>query len=106
MVLAAGVAQATSPVTVSLTSPTHGQQFTAPASVTLAATASAGQGYTLQKVEFFHGGTNLIATDTTAPYSFNWTNVAAGSYTITAVATRAAAPGCKFPWRYSDDRRG
>jgi RHS repeat-associated protein len=38
-------------------------------------------------VEFFHGGTNLIATVTGAPYSAVWNAVPQGSYTLTAVAT-------------------
>jgi RHS repeat-associated protein len=74
------------PPTASLTSPTSGATFTAPASIQLTATASDSDG-TIQKVEFFHGGTNLIATITTAPYTFAWTGVAQGSYTLTAVAT-------------------
>src|SRR6185436_15891053 len=74
------------PPTVSLTSPTSGATFTAPASITLTATAADSDG-TIQKVDFFHGGTNLIATVTTPPYTFSWTGVAQGSYTLTAVAT-------------------
>jgi RHS repeat-associated protein len=72
--------------TVSLSSPAQGATFTAPATITLTATVADTDG-TIQKVEFFHGGTNLIATVTTAPYTFDWTNVAAGSYTLTAKAT-------------------
>ena len=34
----------------------------------------------------FRSGSALLATDTTAPYAFSWTNVAAGSYTLTARA--------------------
>jgi RHS repeat-associated protein len=71
---------------VSLTSPANGATFTAPATITLTATAADSDG-TIAKVEFFHGGTNLIATVTSAPYTFNWTNVAAGSYSLTARAT-------------------
>lgn len=74
------------PPTVGLTSPTSGANFTAPASVTLTANASDADG-TIQKVEFFHGGTNLIATVTNAPYTFNWANVPQGAYALTAVAT-------------------
>ena len=36
-------------------------------------------------MDFFAGST-FIGTDTTAPYSVTWTNVAAGSYTLTARA--------------------
>ncbi len=74
------------PPTVSLTSPANGSTFTAPASITLTATAADSDG-TIQKVEFFHGGTNLIATVNTAPYTFPWTGVPQGSYVLTAVAT-------------------
>nr|BFE86005.1 hypothetical protein GCM10020093_086060 [Planobispora longispora] len=41
---------------------------------------------TVAKVEFFNGSTPL-GTDTSAPYSYNWTGVAAGDYSITARAT-------------------
>jgi len=74
-------------VTVSLTAPTNGAVFTAGSNITLSATASATGGYTLSKVEFFHGGTNLIGTDTSSPYSITWANVPAGAYTLTAKAT-------------------
>ncbi|MFG1697829.1 glycoside hydrolase family 48 protein [Nonomuraea sp. NPDC049309] len=71
--------------TVTLTSPTAGQTFTAPATVPIAATASDSDG-TISKVEFYQG-TTLLGTDTTAPYTYDWTNVEAGSYSITARAT-------------------
>ena len=79
------VAQANNPPTVSITSPVNGAVFTAPASITINATASDSDG-TVSKVDFYQNG-NLLGTDTTSPYSFSWTNVAAGSYTLTAVAT-------------------
>jgi predicted phage tail protein len=53
--------------------------------VTVSATASDSDG-TISKVEFYAGAT-LIGTDTTAPYSVSWSNVAAGGYTLTAKAT-------------------
>jgi serine protease len=71
--------------TVSLTGPANGASYTAPASITLSANAADSDG-TIAKVEFFAGGT-LIGTDTSAPYSANWSNVAAGSYSLTARAT-------------------
>jgi RHS repeat-associated protein len=74
------------PPTVSMTSPATGANFTAPASVALTATAADSDG-TIQKVEFFHGGNNLIATVTNAPYSVSWTGVPQGAYVLTAVAT-------------------
>jgi RHS repeat-associated protein len=73
------------PPTVSLTGPTNGASFTAPATVPLAASATDTDG-TIAKVEFFQD-TTLIASVTTPPYTFSWTNVAQGSYTLTAVAT-------------------
>jgi regulation of enolase protein 1 (concanavalin A-like superfamily) len=70
---------------VSLTAPTNGASFTAPATLTLTATASDVDG-TISTVGFYNGAT-LIASDTTSPYSFVWTNVAVGSYSLTARAT-------------------
>ena len=40
----------------------------------------------MSKVEFFNGAAKL-GEDTTAPYSFTWSGVAAGTYTLTARAT-------------------
>ncbi|UBU13184.1 glycoside hydrolase family 48 protein [Nonomuraea gerenzanensis] len=71
--------------TVSLTSPTAGQTYTAPATVAIAANAADADG-TVAKVDFYQGST-LLGTDTSSPYSYNWQNVAAGSYSITARAT-------------------
>jgi regulation of enolase protein 1 (concanavalin A-like superfamily) len=70
--------------TVSITSPTSGATYTAPASITINASASDSDG-TVSSVDFYQGST-LIATDTTNPYSASWTNVAAGTYSLTAVA--------------------
>jgi regulation of enolase protein 1 (concanavalin A-like superfamily) len=74
-----------SPPTVSLTSPTNGAMFTAPATITVSANAADSDG-TVAKVDFF-AGTTPIGTATTAPYSITWSNVAAGTYSLTAVAT-------------------
>ena len=71
--------------TVSLTSPVNGSKFTAPVTTTVSATASDADG-TVTKVDFYANGA-LIGTDTASPYSVNWANVGAGSYTLTAVAT-------------------
>ncbi|HEY3157891.1 MAG TPA: Ig-like domain-containing protein [Vicinamibacterales bacterium] len=71
--------------TVSLTAPASGATFTAPASITVSATAGDADG-TVSNVDFF-AGTTLIGTDTTSPYSITWNNVGAGSYSLTAVAT-------------------
>jgi YD repeat-containing protein len=73
------------PPTVSITSPANGATFTAPANITINATASDSDGSVTQ-VQFFQGAT-LLGTDTTAPYSFTWTSVPTGSYSLTAKAT-------------------
>ncbi|HYG38265.1 MAG TPA: Ig-like domain-containing protein [Cytophagales bacterium] len=71
--------------TATITSPANNAVFNAPATITLNATASDTDG-TISKVEFFNG-TNKLGEDLSAPYSFTWTNVAAGSYSLTAKAT-------------------
>ena len=71
------------PPTVALTAPSEGATFTAPATITLSATASDSDG--ISSVSFYAGST-LVGTDTTGPYSVQWTDVAAGSYALTAVA--------------------
>ncbi|MFZ6012436.1 MAG: Ig-like domain-containing protein, partial [Bacteroidota bacterium] len=73
------------PPAVSITSPSNNTSFNAPANITINATASDVDG-TVSKVEFFNGATKL-GEDTTSPYSFVWSNVASGSYTLTAKAT-------------------
>ncbi|MEZ5366310.1 MAG: Ig-like domain-containing protein [Bryobacterales bacterium] len=72
--------------TVSLASPTGGP-FTAPASINLVATASDSDG-SVQKVDFLANG-SLIGTATSASstFSYNWTGVPAGDYSIVARAT-------------------
>ena len=73
------------PPTVKLTTPANGANFTAPASVSLTATASDPNG-TVTKVEFFNG-TTVLGRDTSAPYSYNWRNVPSGSHTLRVRAT-------------------
>jgi len=78
------------PPTVALTAPAANTTYKLPATITLSATASAGEvNDSLAKVEFFANGT-LIGTDTTSPYSITWSPGAAGSYSLTAKATDAA----------------
>ena len=71
--------------TASITSPTNGQSFIAAANITIAADAGDSDG-TISKVEFFNGATKL-GEDTTNPYSFAWSNVSAGGYSLTVKAT-------------------
>ncbi|NQX02576.1 metallophosphoesterase, partial [bacterium] len=70
---------------VALTAPLASDSFLAPTTVSLAAAASDADG-SINKVEFYNGATKL-GEDLTAPYTCDWTNVAAGSYDITARAT-------------------
>ena len=73
------------PPAVSITSPTNGAQYTAPATMVIQATASDPEGR-MAAVAFYSGGT-LIGTDTTAPYSMSWTTSSSGTYSLTAVAS-------------------
>ncbi len=72
------------PPVVAITSPANNATFTAPASISITATAS--DNGSVAKVEFYNG-TVFLGSDVTSPYTFTWTNVAAGTYTITAKAT-------------------
>jgi subtilisin family serine protease len=72
------------PPTASVTSPAPGATFVAPATITVEASAGDTDG-TVTRVDFYEGA-NLIGSDSTAPYTLAWSNVAVGSYTLTAVA--------------------
>lgn len=71
--------------TASITSPSNGALYTAPASIVVNATA-ADSGGSVAKVEFFRD-TTLIGTDMTSPYSITWSNAPPGTYSLTAKAT-------------------
>ncbi len=75
---------APAPSVVSLTSPADGSVTNYGAPVTLQASAVAG-GAALVSVDFYDGAT-LLASDTTAPYGFTWSNAPVGSRVITARA--------------------
>jgi RHS repeat-associated protein len=55
------------------------------ATITVTASATAGQG-TLTQVDFYANGA-WIGVDTSAPYAFSWSGVGTGSYALTARAT-------------------
>src|SRR6185369_7979331 len=76
---------ANNPPAVSLTSPAQGSTYTQPATIALAATASDSDGSVAQVA--FYAGSTLLGTGTTSPYQFTWSNVTAGTYSLTAVAT-------------------
>jgi endoglucanase Acf2 len=70
---------------VSLTAPAAGASFTAPATIHISADAADPDG-SISAVAFYHGE-QLLATDNSSPYSYSWTGVSPGSYSITARAT-------------------
>ena len=71
--------------TISITTPTNGATFAAPATVNLTASAADSDG-AVTKVDFYSGAA-LLGTATSAPYGYSWANVAAGSYNLSAKAT-------------------
>ena len=73
------------PPSVQLTSPANGANYSAPASVALSATASDVDGSVTQVA--FYDGSALLGIDTTSPFTFSWSNVPAGDYSLTAIAT-------------------
>src|SRR5207247_1189939 len=80
-----GASLPNAPPSVSVSSPANNASFTAGADVTLQANANDSDG-SVTKVEFFAGAT-LLGTATGSPYSFTWTAVPAGNYSLTAKAT-------------------
>lgn len=70
---------------VSLSAPVNNAFYTAPANFTLNANASDADG-SITKVQFYNNGV-LLNTDSTSPYSYSLTNMAAGTYSIIAKAT-------------------
>jgi len=70
--------------TITLTSPTNGAGYTAPATINLAASVTAN-GHAITKVQFYNGAT-LLGEVTTTPYSLIWSNVIVGSYSLSAQA--------------------
>jgi len=71
--------------TVNVTSPLAGGTFPAPASITVSAQTSEP----VAQVAFYAGATQ-IGIVTTSPYQIQWTNIAAGNYQLTAIATDTA----------------
>jgi len=68
--------------TITLTAPSNGAGYTAPATINLAASVTTN-GHSITKVQFYNGAT-LLGEDTSAPYSFTWNNVGSGNYSLTA----------------------
>jgi hypothetical protein len=74
----------TNPLAINIISPTNNAVYNAPASISLSATATDTNGNVTNVI--FYQGETLLANVTTAPYTYSWTNVPAGSYVLTAVA--------------------
>jgi hypothetical protein len=72
------------PPTVSISGPASGATFSAPATVTIQASAADSDG-SVSRVDFYANGT-LLGGDTSSPYSFAW-SAPVGSHSLTAVAT-------------------
>lgn len=70
--------------TVAITSPAQNAKFAAASSIIINATATDPDG-NIAKVEFYNG-TEKLGEDSSGPYSFTWSNVSAGSYSLTAKA--------------------
>jgi hypothetical protein len=71
-----------SPPTIALTAPLNGAAYTAPATISLAASVTAN-GHTISQVQFYNGAT-LLGAVAAAPYSFSWNNVSIGAYSLSA----------------------
>jgi hypothetical protein len=87
------------PLSVSFYYPTNGETYTAPA--TIGVHALVLDSTLVETVQYFANGTNigtltntnsvvLTNASTGNPFELNWSNVAAGAYALTAVATDAA----------------
>ncbi|WP_169712855.1 Ig-like domain-containing protein, partial [Algoriphagus ratkowskyi] len=70
---------------VTITAPSTNSQFIQGDNISITSVATDTDG-TISKVEFYNG-TTLLGTDTSAPYSFDWTNLPIGNFSITAKAT-------------------
>jgi len=101
---AAGIS-ATSPVvnitvvsgpTITLTNPISGAVFAAPANFKLGASASPGSG-PVTNVQFLANNTTLLGMVTVAPFTALCTNLTAGAYTLTAVATASGISATSAP---------
>jgi chitinase len=80
-----GTGGSNQPPTAALTAPANNASYATGATITLSANATDSDG-TVTQVQFFRGTTSL-GVDTSAPYSVAWSNAAAGSHALKAVAT-------------------
>ncbi len=78
--------------TINISSPPDNDTLIAPGSVDVHVVAMANSTYRVTKVELYSNSV-LIDTDTSAFFTFNWNNIPAGNYSLTAVATDNAGVG-------------
>lgn len=71
---------------ISIEDPMTGANFLPGSDLTITADAEDSDGI-VTMVEFFVNGNNKLGEDTIAPYSYTWTDLAEGDYTLTAKAT-------------------
>jgi formylglycine-generating enzyme required for sulfatase activity len=83
------------PPSCSITSPTYGQAFTAPTSITIRASASDPEG-AVRKVEFYQGCVKL-GEATNSPFVCEWPTVPPGQYSLMARATDSAGDVATSP---------
>lgn len=83
------------PPSVSITNPTSGSVYAAPADVTIAASATVVKG-SVTNVQFFANSVSLGSVST-APFTLTATGLAAGSYALTAAATAAGLTTASSP---------
>jgi hypothetical protein len=74
---------------VSIIEPASGTTVIYPTTVTLEAEASSPNSTVKSVTYYYQSGATKIATETVAPYKFNWTKVPVGTYSITAIAKDA-----------------
>ncbi len=73
------------PPTVAISAPAGGASYTAPATISITASAADTDG-TVARVDFYAGAT-LVGSATASPFTATWSSVATGSHSLTAVAT-------------------
>jgi|GEM_PF-706272 len=76
--------QAPAPPAIVLATPASGDNYLAPADISIAAGVTAN-GYVINKVQFFNGST-LLGESSVAPYTFMWNLVGVGTYALKARA--------------------
>ena len=74
------------PPTIGFNTPTANQTITGTPNAAVVFDVSAADDGQVTQVAYF-SGTNLLSTQTVAPFGFTWNNVSEGTYTVTAVAT-------------------